>query len=144
MKQRGRRSSAELAVIGPGGVETIRRPEPPVELGEHEAATWRRIVAAYPADRFDPGAQPVLAQLCRHVEAARKLAALIRAEEEGEEFDLDAWQALLRAQDRESGRIAMLATRLRLTPQSRYVPHSAAARAQSGHDLPKPWEHGAG
>jgi hypothetical protein len=138
MGQRGRKSAAELSVIGPHGVETIRRPEPPVELSQREAETWRRMVNAYPADRFDPGAQPVLALLCRHIEAARKLAALIRQAEEDDDFDLDHWRALLRDQDRESGRIASLATRLRLTPQARYVPHSAAARAQS--DFPKPWE----
>ena len=140
MKQRGRKSAAELSVIGSGGIVTVRRPEPPSDLTDAQAEVWRRMVNAYPADRFDAGAQPVLAQLCRHADAARKLAAVIRQEEEGEEFDVDAWQALLRAQDRESGRIASLATRLRLTPQARYAPHSAAARADPTADLPKPWE----
>lgn len=138
MKQRGRKSAAEIAVIGPAGVSTVRRPEPPAALGEHEVETWRRITGAFPADRFDAGAVPLLAQMVRHIEAARKIAALIRAEEEGEEFDLDAWRLLLRDQDRESGRIAMLATRLRLTPQSRYVPHAGGARPQA--DAPRPWE----
>lgn len=138
MKQRGRKSAAALSVIGAGGIETIRRPEPPGELSKREAESWRRIVNAYDATRFDPGAEPILAQLCRHIEAARKLAALIRQAEEAEEFDVDAWQGLLRAQDRESARIASLATRLRLTPQARYVPHSAGARAQG--DGAKPWE----
>jgi hypothetical protein len=32
MGARGRHGVAELAVIGPGGIETVRRPEPPDEL----------------------------------------------------------------------------------------------------------------
>ena len=140
MKSRGRKSAAELSVIGPGGVETTRRPDPPSDLTEAQVDVWRRIVNAYPADRFDAGAQLVLAQLCRHADTARKMAAVIRQPEEGGEFDVDAWQALLRAQDRESARVASLATRLRLTPQARYVPHSAAALADPTADMRKPWE----
>ena len=33
MGVRGRHGVAELAVIGPGGIETVRRPEPPDECG---------------------------------------------------------------------------------------------------------------
>ena len=44
-------------------------------------------------------------------DAAHKLAQLVRQVELGEACDLDGWLALLRAQDRESGRIAQLATK---------------------------------
>jgi hypothetical protein len=43
-------------------------------------------------------------------DAAHKLAQLVRQVEQGEACDLDGWLALLRAQDRESARIAQLAT----------------------------------
>ena len=43
-------------------------------------------------------------------DAAHKLAQLVRQVEQGETFDVECWQALLRAQDRECGRIAQLAT----------------------------------
>ena len=64
----------------------------------------------HPADWFTAGAQPVLAQLCRHLDAAHKMAQLVRQTEQGETFDVECWLALLRAQDRESARIAQLAT----------------------------------
>jgi hypothetical protein len=34
-------SAADLAVIGPSGIETIRRPEPPEELTDEQAVEWR-------------------------------------------------------------------------------------------------------
>ena len=111
MKKRGRKSAAELAVIGSGGIEMVRRPDAPAELSDYQSERWRRIVNAHPADWFSMGAQPVLAQLCRHMDAAHKLAQVVRQFEQGEEFDLDGWLAVLRAQDRESGRIAQLATK---------------------------------
>ena len=86
------------------------------------------------------GAQPVLAQLCRHMDAAHKLAQVVWQTGQGETFDLECWLALLRAQDRESARIAQLATKLRLTPQSRYTPASATIQADRDTDGKKPWE----
>jgi len=97
-------------------------------------------VNAHPADWFAVGAQPVLAQLCRHIDAVHKIAQLVRQFEDGDAFDVDGWLAMLRAQDRESGRIAQLATKLRLTPQSRYTPHGAAVRADRDAGGKKPWE----
>ena len=74
------------------------------------------------------------------MDAAHKLAQVVRQNEQDETFDLDGWLALLRAQDRESARIAQLATKLRLTPQSRYTPNSAAVRADRDTGGKKPWE----
>ncbi len=74
------------------------------------------------------------------MDAAHKLALLVRQTEQGETFDLDAWLALLRAQDRESGRIAQSATKLRLTPQSRYTPSTATVRADRDTGGKKPWD----
>ena len=73
-------------------------------------------------------------------DAAHKLAQLVRQVEQGEACDLDGWLALLRAQDRECGRIAQLAIKLRLTPQSRYTPNSAAVRTDRDTGGVKPWE----
>ena len=86
------------------------------------------------------GAQPVLAQLCRHMDAAHKMAQMVGQIEDYGPFDVDGWLALLRAQDRESARIAQLTTKLRLTPQSRYTPHSAAVQAERDTGAKKPWE----
>lgn len=141
MRQRGRKSIEALTAIGPGGVVATRRPDPPADLTPEQAEAWREIVNAHPADWFTAGARPLLAQLCRHVSAARRVASwLARIEAEDDAFNGDLWLRLLARQESEGKAIAALATRLRLTPQSRYGPraaHTAAARATEGA---KPWE----
>ena len=47
---RGRHGVAELAVIGPTGIETIRRLEPPDELTDEQAAGWRAVGNRMSAD----------------------------------------------------------------------------------------------
>jgi hypothetical protein len=72
------------------------------------------------------------------------LRALQRAERSvGNEFDIDEWAAIQRQLGEISGRVATLATRLRrlrLTPQSRYGPRSAATAANQGSSARKLWE----
>jgi hypothetical protein len=73
--------------------------------------------------------------------AAHRVAAwLTRLEEADEVFDEEKWLKLLARQESESKALAALATRLRLTPQSRYSPHGAAAARRRSFDGPKPWE----
>ena len=82
---------------------------------EAQAEGWRRIAKPIP-----PTASTLARSRCWRSSAGisrwpTSWRPLIRQEEDGEQLDLDAWQALLLAQDRESGRIASLATRLRLS-----------------------------
>ena len=139
MTQRGRKSAAELATISGAGIATTRRLSPPPDLTEEQSDVWRSIVNGNPADLFNAGSAPVLAALCRHVVAARRVAGWIaRLEEAQDGLDEEAWFRLLAHQEAESKAVAALATRLRLTPQSRYTPHGAAGRKD--HDGPRPWE----
>jgi hypothetical protein len=141
MGARGPKSAAELTAIGPGGVAIARRLPPPAELTEEQAETWRAIVNAHPAGWITAGSAPVLAQLCRHVTAARRVAAWIaRLEADDGEFDGDLWLRLLARQEAEGRALAALATKLRLTPQARYTPKSAATAARPAPDGPRPWE----
>jgi len=129
-------------LIGGNGVATSRRIEAPLDLSDEQAEVWRSIVSAHAADWFGPGSAPVLAALCRHTVAARRVAGwLERLEATDGELDEDRWFRLLARQEAESKAVATLATRLRLTPQSRYTPHRAAgtARREPG-DGPRPWE----
>jgi hypothetical protein len=75
MGSRGRKSAAELALIGPGGIETRRRLEAPPDVSTEQAEVWRSIVNSLPEDWFSAGSAPVLAALCRHTVAARRVAA---------------------------------------------------------------------
>ncbi|HSG15824.1 MAG TPA: hypothetical protein VLE70_05820 [Anaerolineae bacterium] len=140
MGSRGRKSAVELSVIGPGGVSSARRPDPPSELTDEMREVWRTVVNGKPADWFDAGSAPVLAQYCRHVIAARRVAQLIAKIEREEEFDADLWNRLLRAQERQSAQIASLGTKMRLLPQSRYDARSAARAARRVPERPAPWE----
>ena len=66
--------------------------------------------------------------------------ALQRIELEANDFRRDEWERTLKQLGEVSGRIATLATRMRLTPQSRYGPRAAATAGQLPPDGPKPWE----
>src|SRR5688572_2134444 len=117
MKQRGRKSGAELAIVT-GPVETVARPDAPYELTDEQAEEWHKVVGRLPADWFPTETHALLTQYCKHVVAARRIAQLIGAEEKKENLDLANYDALLRMQDRESKSIGMLATRMRITQQS--------------------------
>lgn len=140
MGERGRRSAASLSVIA-GGVD--RRPDPPVELTDDEAEVWQRTVASEAADVFGTAAlQQLLTEYCRHVVAAARLSLVIEAhmstaESEVSLKDLDC---LLKMRDRETKAVADLATKLRLTNQSRYTPKAAATAAKNQAKGEKPWQ----
>ena len=138
MGARGRKSSAELSAISAGGLEIHRRPEPPVHLGMDAVAIWRAVVNSLPADWFSPGTLPLLAAFCAlTVSRLYTLRALQAAERGDKEFDRESWERLQKQLGELSGRIATLATRMRLTPQSRYGARAADTAGRSG---PKLWD----
>lgn len=135
MGDRGRTSIAELSVIGSKGIETVRRPEPPTELTDEQAAEWRAMVNRLPADWFPRETQGMLAAYCRHVVSARRVAQLLQAHEAGAEFDLTDYDRLLKMQERESRALSSLATRMRITQQTTY--DKSKKKPLQGK---KPWE----
>ncbi len=141
MGARGRKSAAELATITSTGIAVTRRPEPPAHLGDDAAEIWRSITNSLPADWFSPGTLPLLEALCGLTVSQRcTLRALQVAERGGDDFDRESWEKLQKQLGEVSGRIATLATRMRLTPQSRYGARGADTAARSVGDGPKPWE----
>ena len=141
MGARGRKSAAELSAISSGGLEIHRRPEPPAHLGDEAVAIWRAVVNSLPADWFTPGTLPLLDALCGLTVSQRfTLRALQVVERGGDDFDRDEWERLLKQLGEISGRIATLATRMRLTPQSRYGARGADTAGRLPPDGPKPWE----
>ena len=135
MGTRGRTSAASLAVIGAGGIESVRRPDAPPELTPEQAAEWDAVVNRLPADWFPRETLPMLAQYCRHVVAARHVAQLIDAAESSDELDLAKYDMLLRMQEREGRALSSLATRMRLTQQATYDPK----RKKPAQEKP-PWQ----
>src|SRR5690625_6174224 len=104
--------------------------EPPAGLTEDQADVWRSVVGARSADFFGEDAAPLLEEYCRVVVMCRLLAVQIEAGIAGGEAD--ELQALLDMRDKESRRMASLATKLRITNQSRYTPEAAGTAAKRG------------
>jgi hypothetical protein len=130
-----------------------RRPPPPPELDEREAVIWRKITARLPPNWFVASAS-LLVELCRHTrlsddlmgDIARARAAideLRKTQKPTSKLLLDAmkeYRVLLRLHALQSQRIGALATRLRLTPQSRYEKSVAATAAKAVDAGPFPWD----
>ncbi len=129
-----------MAVAPPPGVPN--RPDPPESLTEAQAALWVAIVAEKPAGWFDAASQPLLASYVRAVtfseELAREYASL------GKKCLKDAdklrrVKVLKDMQEKQEKLMATLATKLRLTNQSRYTPQAADTAARNAAK-PKLWE----
>jgi hypothetical protein len=134
VRQRGRKGSGHLTIISGGTVEPIERPRPPQELSVEEAAEWRAVVEALPADFFGRETHALLVQHCRHVVRARRIAELLASIEAASEFDMEAYGAALAMQTRETAAIARLATRMRLAQQA-----SVDRRQERPRPVVKPW-----
>src|SRR5690606_6228688 len=87
--------------------------EPPAGVTEEQAQAWRETVSARSADFFGPDQVPMLAEYCRAVVTCRLLGAQIEAAFAG--GDPVELKAALDMRDKESRRLASLATKLRLT-----------------------------
>jgi hypothetical protein len=142
MRRAGRISAAEAAtVVQPdfGG----KRPDPPPELTKREQDIWRTTTAAEPAGFFTDGAVlAMLADYCAHRECAEKLTGMIH------DFDdewmksregLSRYHSLLKMRELETRGAAHLATKLRLTNQSRFR-SDVKTNKMPGQPGPMPWE----
>lgn len=135
MQSRGRRSAASLAVISSSGIEAIERPRPPEDLNDEQAAEWISIINRMPADWFPRETHGMLAQYCRHIVAARRVAQLVNAAEADEDFNIKDYDRLLKMQEREGRAITSLATKMRLSQQTTYD----KSKKKPGQTR-KPWE----
>ena len=136
MNKRGRKSAASLSVAVTGVVETIARPDSPYDLTDEQSAEWWAVVNRMPADWFPRETHGMLAQYCRHVVAARRVAQLISGAEKEKKLDIEAYDRLLKMQEREGRAISSLATRMRISQQ-------ATVRAESARKpdmVENPWE----
>ena len=139
MATRGRKSAASLAIVTniPG-----QRPEPPSELTENEADVWRSVVATKTADWFQEDSQPLLINYCRHKVRQKFLSDQINeytSEWLQDEEGLRRYERLMSMSIKESGMISAIATKLRLTPQSRWQPSSASVKNNQAA-IKRPWD----
>lgn len=118
MEQNGRKSAKSLEVVAP--VSRMPRPIAPTELSEEQAREWSLVVERLPADWFPAETHGLLAQYCRHIVSARRVAQLIASLESGEDFSIAAYDKLLAMQEREGRAMSSLATRMRISQQSTF------------------------
>jgi hypothetical protein len=121
MRQRGRKS-AELVAIGIDG----RPPKltPPADLQEAERAMFVELIDACDARHFRPSDLPLLTS---YIQATLLARGTVRDPDR-----VADWERAVRVQ-------AALATRLRLSPQSRTDPKTIGRQQQRPQGL-LPWE----
>jgi len=159
-RKRGRWSTDDQRRVAPEPV--LNPPEPPPELEPVEAAIWRTITSKLPGDWFAPETVPMLKELCRHIRHADDLAGDLAATravlagiqaDDGQTMTIaermaaisqgsKVMERLLRAHGYQSERIGNLATKLRMTNQSKVVVGSAAKKARDNRppEGKLPWE----
>ena len=117
--------------------------DPPTGLTEDQADVWRSVVGARSADFFGEDAIPLLEEYCRVVVMCRLLAMQIEAVIAGSDGEETAGllKSFLDMRDKESRRMSSLATKLRITNQSRYTPQAAGTAAKRGAGG-KVWQFG--
>ena len=119
MGARGKKSAADLAVVtADSKITAVSRPGPPEELTEEQATEWLIVTNSLPPEWFPPCTLQLLISYCKHVVANRRVGKLIAQVEIGKTVDVNAYDQLLKMQDRETRQISSLATRMRLTQQS--------------------------
>ena len=134
MGARGPKSTSELTVLSFG--TKVRRPDPPAELTEEQAAEWRAVVNRLSAGHFPRETHAMLAAYCRHVVTARRVAQVIDALEKDTEFNAAEYYRALKAQDAEGRAISSLAGRMRFS-QISTIPHKLARKPSMEKN---PWE----
>jgi hypothetical protein len=138
MESPGRKSAASLSVM-PAPV--ARRLDPPAGMNARQSALWREVVEAKPVDWFSADNGPLLAEYVRAVDMGNMLAIQIDAllsSDDSTEIALQL-KPLLDMRDKEAKRATSIATKLRLTNQSRYTPQAAATANKRAGSVAKPW-----
>lgn len=142
MTRRGKEQDPAGAEVITGGFG--KRPEPPSEINEAEAAIWRETTASEPGDFFNTAPlRALLKDYCRHRSASEKISEVInvfQAEWLKNAEGAKRYYGLLKMRDLESRAAADKATKLRLTNQARYTPQAASTASARAPKGPRPWE----
>ena len=129
-RKRGRPTVADLV---PAELQTLDRQRPPPELTDEEVEVWVAVTSSVEADWFNPGNSPLLAQYCRHVIAAKRIAELI----ERHSGDLEIYFELLKAQREQTSALKTLAASMRIAQQST---RTYRGNARTISQINVPWE----
>ena len=119
---------------------------PPEGMPERQAKIWQAVVKGEPPAFINSGtSQGLLQEYCRHRAVVDEVSELI------DEFPREAlveakgmhrYEWLLKVRRVEAKAAMEIATKLRLTNQSRWQPASAALAAEAAGTETKPWDIG--
>ena len=131
-------SVAGLSIVPASPVGEL--PAPPEELTAAEARLWTETVESKPADWFGPDSFPLLKEYVRAAVMCDALAKQARSAVKAK--DATTIKLMLDMRDKEAKRVAGLATKLRLTQQSRYTPQAASTANRRANGR-RPWQSAA-
>lgn len=137
MNQRGRRSAESRLSVVPF---VAPLPDPPASLTDSEAAIFRETAAAMPSGWFRADSMPLLVEYSRAVDACNKLAAM--RDQQG--MTMRDLAVLLAAHEKQARLVVTLATKMRLTQQSRILPDQAGRDVANKPVAAPPWGGKAG
>lgn len=141
MGARGRKPAAAdgLVIVGNFG----KRPDPADDLTPRQAEIWRETVSSENIDFFSTAAlRALLTDYCRHREASENVSTIINTFEPAwlkSSEGAKRYKDLLKMREMETRAAGLIATRLRLTNQSRYNALSANTAAKRAVQN-RPWE----
>jgi hypothetical protein len=136
-----RKSVEALSVIThlPG-----QRTEPPAGFPAPASEVWRAVVASKPHDWFTADSVYLLEAYCHAVVSHRLISLGVAAFDSGkmaEPAGVALYDQLTRMQERQARVMTSIATKLRLTQQSRYTPQAAATAAKKVGGGARPWDN---
>jgi hypothetical protein len=131
-----RQSAASLAVVRnlPG-----KRVAPPDGLTDAETELWQAVVDSKPAEWFGADSAPLVVEYVRAVGMCGVLDERLQSMLGDKHAAANDIKLILDMRDKESRRACTLATKLRLTQQSRYTP-SSAGTANKRAAGKRPWQ----
>lgn len=140
MARQSKQADEALSVITnlPG-----QRLAPPERLTGAAAEIWRQVVASKPHDWFTADSSHLLEAYCHAVVAHRLVSVGVSAytpELMSTPTGVAQYDQLTRMQERQARVMASIATKLRLTQQSRYTPQAAATAAKKVGGGARPWD----
>jgi hypothetical protein len=134
----GRKSHAQLQ-LATVTVLPVGPDAPPARLSASAAHIWTHIVSSQPPGWLTLPTQGMLEAYCAAVEQRERIAAQLPECSLKSSKQLQRYERLIALQCKQTMLCSSLATKLRLTPQSRYTPQRAATAQKNAPEFPPPW-----
>lgn len=137
----GRKSTASLTVLKTPKLD--KRLEAPGTLTARQKEIWVSVVNTKAADWFTDDTAALLVGYVKAVDAHEQLSLQVEAFDMAQLADMDGVKMLDKLhgmQERQARLFQSLATRMRLTQQSRWQPATASGKTNQSTGSARPWD----